>query len=273
MATSPRPVPRSVAPLLEALELDQPILVTLSRVDELITETGSPTSATHAARLLREHGWLLPLRTSGVWEFAPGARAGAWGGGDPFIELRARLATRPIEVAIAAESAAWLHGLSTRSPEPHVIALGPGANLPKSLDDFRVVRWTAADTVGDADGLPLWSVTTLLAFMGARPDKYRDWPNVSEWLADGTGRVSVEALRAELADQPRSGWARTSYLLFRGGNDEAADELLSAAPRGNGPFHFGPRDKPSKYIARFEVIDHVFPTWWSIKAAQRSPQR
>jgi transcriptional regulator with AbiEi antitoxin domain of type IV toxin-antitoxin system len=266
MATKPRSVPRSIARVLEALELDQPTLVTLSRLEELVNETGSPTSAANAVRLLRERGWLLPLRTSGVWEFAPGARAGAWGGGDPFIELRARLATRPIETAVAAESAAWLHGLSSRSPEPHVIALAPGANLPKSLDGYRVVRWSAVDPVVDADGLPLWSVTTLLAFMGTRPQKYRDWPNVSEWLVDGAARVSVEALRAELTGQPRSAWARTSYLLFRGGHEASADELLSSAPPGRGPFHFGPRDMPSKYVARFEVIDHVFPTWWSIKA-------
>jgi len=269
MVATPRSVPRSIAPLLEALELDQPILVTLSRVEELVKETDLPTSATHAARMLREHGWLLPLRTSGVWEFAPGARAGAWGGGDPFIELRARLATRPVDTAVAAESAAWLHGLSTRAPEPQVIALPAGVKLPKSLDGFRVVRWSTTDHIVDTDGLPLWSVATLLAFMGARPEKYRDWPNVSEWLADGVGRVSVEALHAELAGQPRSGWARTGYLLFRGGRDEAADELLSSAPKGQGPFHFGPRDMPSKYVSRYEVIDHVFPTWWSIKAAPR----
>jgi len=267
MAANSRSVPRSVARLLEALELDQPTLVTLTRLEELVSETDSPVSATHAARMLRERGWLLPLRTPGVWEFAPGARAGAWGGGDPFIELRARLATRPIETAVAAESAAWLHGLSTRAPEPHVIALPPGANLPQSLDAFRVVRWFAVDPVVDREGLPLWSVTTLLAFMGARPEKYRDWPNVSEWLADAVRRVSIDALRAELVNQPRSGWARTSYLLLRGGHDKSADELMSSAPPGQGPFHFGPRDMPSKYVARLEVIDHVFPTWWSIKAA------
>lgn len=267
MATTPRTVPRSVAPVLEALELDQPTLVTLSRLDELINQTDSPISAAHAARLLRERGWLLPLRTSGVWEFAPGARAGAWGGGDPFIELRARLATRPIETAVAAESAAWLHGFSTRAPEPQVIALPTGANLPRSLDRFRVVRWSAAGPAVDMNGLPTWSVSTLLAFMGARPERYRDWPNVSEWLAESAGRVNVRAIRAELADTLRSGWARTCYLLFRGGHGESADELLSAAPPGRGPFHLGPRDMPSKYVARFEVIDHVFPTWWSIKAA------
>ena len=163
MPSIERSVPRSVAPLLEALELEQPTLVTLSLLDELIDQTKSSTTAAHGARMLRERGWLLPLRSPGVWEFAPGARAGAFGGGDPFIELRARLATRPFDGAVAAESAAWLHGLSTRSPDPHVIGAPPEVHIPKSLDHFRVVRWSGTETYDDHEGLPVWSVSLRLA--------------------------------------------------------------------------------------------------------------
>ena len=268
MVTPQRSVPRSVARVLQALELEQPVLVTLDQLDDLAAETGAGFSGSVAARLLRERGWLLPLRATGVWEFAPGARAGAVGGGDPFIELRARLKTRPLPVAVAAESAAWLHGLASRSPEPHVVGLPPGKKLPKSLDGFRVVRWVPTTPIVDVDGLPAWSVDSLVGFMGARPDRYRDWPNVSEWLADATQRVSVDALRSELAEQPRSGWARTSYLLFLGGASQAADALFASAPQGRGPFHLGPRTRPSRYERRFEVVDHVFPTSWSIKAVR-----
>ncbi|MFV9672593.1 MAG: type IV toxin-antitoxin system AbiEi family antitoxin [Acidimicrobiia bacterium] len=268
MVTSHRSVPRSVAPILEALELEQSVLVTLDQLDDLAAKTGTELSGSAAARLLRERGWLLPLRTTGVWEFAPAARAGAIGAGDPFIELRARLETRPLPVAVAAESAAWIHGLASRSPEPHVIGLSPGERLPKSLDGFRVVRWVPMSPTVDVDGLPIWSVATLLAFMGARPDRYRDWPNVSEWIADATRRISVDALRSELAEQPRSGWARTSYLLFMGGAGRVADDLFVSAPEGRGPFHLGPRSRPSRYERRFEVADHIFPTSWSIKATR-----
>jgi hypothetical protein len=268
MTVSYRSVPRSVAPVLEALELEQPALVTLRRLDDLVVETGVEVSGSVAARLLRERGWLLPLRTTGVWEFAPGARAGAIGGGDPFIELRARLETRPVEASVAAESAAWLQGLSSRAPDPQVVGLPPGERLPRSLDRFRVVRWAPSVPTLHIDGLPVWSVSTLLAFMGARPDRYRDWPNVSEWLTDAVQRVSVEALRSELVERSRSGWARTSYLLLRGGADEMADELISFAPNGKGPFHLGPRERPSEYERRFDVVDHIFPSSWSVKAAR-----
>jgi len=133
------------------------------------------------------------------------------------------------------------------------------------------VRWSPVEPHDGHDGLPVWSVSTLLAFMGARPDRYRDWPNVSEWIAGVARRTSVEALRDELADQPRSGWARTSYLLSVGHEGEMGDELLSQAPPGGGPFHLGPRAMKSKYSSRFEVIDHIFSTWWSTKATAKSP--
>ncbi|GMQ93329.1 MAG: hypothetical protein BMS9Abin12_0806 [Acidimicrobiia bacterium] len=268
MALSQRSVPRSVAPILEALELEQPVLVTLERLEALTVETGIEVSGSVAARLLRERGWLLPLRTTGVWEFAPGARAGAIGGGDPFIELRARLETRPLEASIAAESAAWLQGLASRAPDPQAVGLRPGVRLPKSMDELRVVRWLPSVPTDVIDGLPVWSVSTLLAFMGARPDRYRDWPNVSEWLTHAAQRVSVEALRSELAERSRSGWARTSYLLLLGGAGEAADELITSAPDGKGPFHLGPRERPSKYERRFDVVDHIFASFWSVKAAR-----
>lgn len=268
MALSQRSVPRSVAPILEALELEQPVLVTLEQLDALTAETGIEVSGSVAARLLRERGWLLPLRAIGVWEFAPGARAGAIGGGDPFIELRARLETRPLEASVAAESAAWLHGLAARAPDPQVVGLPPGEQLPRSLDEFRVVRWAPSIPTHDIGGLPVWSVSTLLAFMGARPNRYRDWPNVSEWLTDAVQRVTVEALGSELTEQPRSAWARTSYLMLRGGAGEAADRLIALAPEGRGPFHLGPRERPSKYERRFDVVDHIFPSSWSVKAAR-----
>jgi hypothetical protein len=136
------------------------------------------------------------------------------------------------------------------------------------MDEFRVVRWAPSMPTHDIDGLPVWSVSTLLAFMGARPNRYRDWPNVSEWLTDAVQRVTVEALRSELAEQPRSAWARTSYLLLRGGAGEAADELIASAPDGRGPFHLGPRERPSEYERRFDVVDHVFPSSWSAKAGR-----
>ena len=133
------------------------------------------------------------------------------------------------------------------------------------------MRWSATETYDDHEGLPIWSVSTLLAFMGARPERYRDWPNVSEWIAVAAKLTTVEALQNDLAGQPRSAWARMSYLLSIGEQNEKGEALFSGAPPGGGPFHLGPRDMKSKFSSRFEVIDHIFPTWWSTKAAAKPP--
>lgn len=70
--TQTRPVPARPAPVLEELELRQPVVVTRSLLTEILAQTqvSLPPEAT-AERLVRL-GWLLPLRTRGAWEFAPG---------------------------------------------------------------------------------------------------------------------------------------------------------------------------------------------------------
>src|SRR5580658_2370175 len=116
--TQRRPVPASLAPVVEELELRQPAVVTRLLLAEILTQTQvSLTPAAAAERLVRL-GWLLPLRTRGVWEFAPAARAGRYRAGDPWIELRALLAhSQDVPVAVAFESAVWELGHSSHQPD------------------------------------------------------------------------------------------------------------------------------------------------------------
>src|SRR5262245_25077663 len=155
--TTTRSVPASTAPVLEELELDQPNLVTAELLRDLAARRHVEVPVDELVERLRRHGWLLDLTTRGVWEFAPGARAGALGSGDPFIELRATLLRRPeLPVAIAGESAAWLQGLSGRPPGRHVIAAPPKLELPPALARFRTVRQLARLSYDEVDGLPVW---------------------------------------------------------------------------------------------------------------------
>jgi hypothetical protein len=198
----------------------------------------------------------LDLRTRGVWEFAPGARAGAFGSGDPLIELRATLAHRPsLPLSVGAESAAYLLGLVSRRPDTEVIGAPEGVRLPKALAGMRLVRWSPKAKRVVKDGLPIWSVDTLLVFMGAKPSAYRDWPNVGEWLRQGMGRTDPESIEAELQGRSRAAWARVSYLLAKGGRELEATRLLDSAPPGKGPFYLGRRSGPGRYDARFDVVD------------------
>ena len=92
--------------------------------------------------------------------------------------------------------------------------------------------------------------------MGTRPGKYHDWANVGEWLRPAVRQVAASDLARELEHRPRSAWARTSYLVDTGGQDEVARALLSEAPPGKGPYYLGDRNG-GRYINPFEVVDTV----------------
>ena len=251
-----RSIPRGLAPLLEVLELEQPRVVASAAILEYARAAGVNWPINVISQRLRERGWLLPLRTRSVWEFAPAARAGALGAGDPLIELRAVLARDPAEpLAVAAESAAYLLGLATRRPETECIAAPPGFRVPRSLDGYRVVRWTAASPVTHLEGLPVWAPATLLAFMASRPSAYRDWPNVGEWLSQAVSVVTPDGLVEELDGRSAGSWARAAYVLERGGSTESALALAERAPRGPGPHYLGDRAITGRYDARYDVID------------------
>jgi len=252
-----RTIPRGLAPLVEILELEQPRVVTAAQLRRWAEEVGLRWSTDLLVRRLRERGWLLDLTTKGVWEFAPASRAGALGSGDPLIELRATLA-RDLSApfVVAAESAAYLHGLASRRPDPDVIGAPEGTRLPTALRTLRIVRWQSACDPVIRDGLPTWALPTLLAFMGTRPGKYHDWANVGEWLRPAVRQVTASDLARELENRPRSAWARTSYLVDTGGQKEVARALLSEAPPGKGPYYLGDRNG-GRYIDPFEVVDTV----------------
>ena len=178
------------------------------------------------ARDLQKHGWLLPLRTRGRWEFAPGARAGALPSGDPFIELRATLQRRDLPVALAYDSAAWLQGLSARQPQTQVLATYPKRKLPLALSDFRITRIWGVLEPEWKDNLPVWRVATLLAKMAVVPHYYRDWPNVMEWLEEGFKRADTADLERELDGAPDPARIRLAYLADRANVKHLAQDLM-----------------------------------------------
>jgi hypothetical protein len=256
-AMTVRTIPLGLAPLLEILELEQPRVVTVAQLAGWAKDAGLRWPTDLLVRRLRERGWLLDLTTKGVWEFAPASRAGALGSGDPLIELRATLARDPsAPFVVAAEAAAYLLGLASRRPDPDVIGAPEGVRPPQALRALRIVRWRPVCDLAVRDGLPTWSPSTLIAFMGTRPSGYHDWMNVGEWLQQAAGQVVTSGLALELGQRPRSAWARTAYLLDAGGQGEAARVLLSQAPAGKGPYYLGDR-KGGRYISPFEVIDNI----------------
>jgi len=251
-----RAVTKALAPLLQELELEQPRVVTRAELESLATSVGVDWPVEVVVRRLREAGWLLDLKTRGVWEFAPAARAGAFSSGDPFVELRATRARDGGSLfSVAGESAAYLLGLATRRPDREVVGAPADVRTPKALRDLRVVHWTPRVEFVVKDGLPVWSITTLLAFMASKPGGYRDWPNVGEWIVEAARETTAEAITEELSGHPRSAWARAAYLLDRGAKPDGAVHLMELAPSGTGPFYLGRRAVPAHYDGRFDMVD------------------
>ena len=111
-----RSIPARLSGLVADLELDQPRIVALDEIASKARSRGLAASPKNLAWRLTKHGWLIPLRTKGMYEFVPAARAGVVSSGDPFVELRATLKRRPtLPMAVAEDSAAWLHGFSARA--------------------------------------------------------------------------------------------------------------------------------------------------------------
>ncbi|MBA4370384.1 MAG: hypothetical protein C0418_02260 [Coriobacteriaceae bacterium] len=254
-----RAIPARVAGVLEELELRRPKLVTVALLADVIATRAAGVAVRYVADTLQRRGWLLPLRTAGAWEFAPAARAGAYGAGDPYIELRATLLRRPgLPIAVAEESAAWLHGLLERRPDREVIAAPRGVAPPKALSEFRCVRIDSHLPAAEVDGLPVWRLETLLVAMAARPSAFRPWATVSEWLPDAF--LGAAAADIEIEIQGRSGatLARLGHLARAAGATEVERLLaMRSASLDPGPFYLGPRSRSAVWDPVWRVRDSV----------------
>jgi hypothetical protein len=257
--TVKRSIPASLAPLLTELELDRPAVVTLALLDELRLRCQVDLPADEVARRLRMLGWLLPLRTRGAWEFAPAERAGAISGGDPFLEFRAaQIVRRDLHIGAGYESAAFLQNLASRQPGREVIVCDVGTPAIRSLDQYRRVDLTLPDEAySRRDGLRVQTETGLLAALAIRPDGFRDWPGLSEWLQKAARRADPAVLEPSLHGRSAAAWARAAYLLRVGGNAELAGELLKQRPTERGPFYLGPRRGGGHHDRTTDVVDTV----------------
>jgi hypothetical protein len=234
-------------------------VVTQPWLDAARQQIGLEMDSAEVARRLRMLGWLLPLRARGAWEFAPADRAGAWSGGDPFIELRAVLAVRDdLRIAVGYESAAFLLSLASRQPAREVIVCDEGTPPIRSLGTYRRVNLTLSDEVHTVrDGLRLHTETGLLAALAIRPVGFNDWPGLSEWLRPAAERTDVTLLQRTLDGRTAAAWARAAYLLRVGGNPEAAAEVLNGRPGQRGPFYLGPRRGGGVHDPATNVVDTV----------------
>lgn len=231
-----RSIPTSVAKIVQQLELDGDLLITLGRLAEVMADVGMTYQTAEVRTLaydLQRNGWLGPLRTRGAWEFLPGARAGAYGSGDRFIEFRAQQAVDPDWGGVLAmESAASVLGLAQRLPRKEVVALPAQTRLPKALaHDWRAVH-VAVPVRGltSVDELRSWNLEGLILGIAARPSGYEDVAGLGQWLPAAVERVDVDTLISMLREVNPTTRQRTAYILGAAGGDAARTAIVAKYP-------------------------------------------
>lgn len=261
--TEVRTLGPALAQVVEDLELEQPVVVTLGGLAEILRRRHVRTGAVEVARRLRERGWLLETSQRGVFEFAPGAHAGPYGHGDPFVDLRAYLAAteaRDLDdrgVAACLHSAVWLRGYSDRAPNMHEVAVRPGIRPPKALTSvFRVVRLDTELLPEFVNDIPIHRPATVLAHLVSRPSDVRSWQVFVEALPELVAATPFDDLAAEMQPRSASARARLGYLL----EGQKVDHLPLAdlgVVRPTGTIWFGPRDGHVHYDAQWNIADTV----------------
>jgi len=255
----PRPVSARLAPIVGELELRQPAVVTRSLLREIIAQASGPLDPEVAAERLVRLGWLLPLRKRDAWEFAPGARAGRYRAGDPWIELRALLTHDPdAPVAVAFESAIWELGHSSHQPTRPVLAHRHGWRPPPALD-VRAVSFEWRLPTKAMRGLPVWTEATTLVAAAERPAAQGNWGNADDWLPDTFRAVTGDDLLREAEDRRISTLSRLGYLAEWAGRDDIADEIEALLPSRLPVTFLGPRDRRERWSRRWRVYDALLP--------------
>jgi predicted transcriptional regulator of viral defense system len=258
MTASPaRALSRGLAQLVVDLELRQPTLVTVEELADLAQAAGLKTPPKVLAARLRAAGWLLPTAQRGVYEFAPGAHAGPYGHGDPFIDLRAVSVAGNRSIVVALQSALWLHGLAERAPNRPEVAVPVGVIPPEAIKRrMRVVRFSHRLEPVDIEAVPVHRPASVLAHLATRPGDVHGWAIFGDAFVDLAARSPLAELEEELSGRPSTVRPRLAYLLS-GVAPQLADQLQPTTP-GNLTW-LGAQRVSLRFDKRFNVADSLLP--------------
>lgn len=254
-----RSLPARLAPVVEALELRQPTVVTRRLLADLAAPSGFRGDIGALAERLVRLGWLLPLRRRDAWEFAPGARAGGYSSGDSWIELRALLAHEPeAPIAVAFESAVWELGHSSHQPTSPILAHRAGWRPPSALG-VRAVTFDWRLPTREVRSLPVWTEATVAVAAAHRPAAQGNWANVDDWMPNLFRALTVDKVIVEGEGRGTPTLARLGYLAQWAGRDDLADEIEELLPARLPVVFLGPRDRRDRWSRRWHVYDALLP--------------
>lgn len=267
--TVARVISRSVADVIELLELDGDVVVTVDRLSAVMGQLGVDGDPRQLGYELQRGGWLGRLRTRHAWEFLPGARGGPYGSGDRFIEFRAQLAVDSSWGGVLAmESAASVLGLAQRIPEREVVAIAADDPFPKSMaGHWRYVRIEMAEEgITAVQGLPSWNREGLIVGIAVRPSCYKDIAGLGQWLGAAVYQADVARIIRLLKPMSVAASQRATYLLKASQNIAGAEAILAAYPPSQTAW-LGPHRAGGLFDPLTKVNDTVLYRYLSVDSS------
>ena len=255
--TMTRYIPQWLSPVVEALELDRPELVTMAELTSIAEQSGVEAQGYAIADRLRKLGWLLETPQRGVWEFAPAESAGPYSTADPLLPMKAFMLSHPgCKCALTMQTAAWALGLADRVPACIEVSFEkrPAVKVPREISPS-----VFESTIGsvEAKGVPCLHPESIVVHMAQKPSAVRSWQGALEWLPDVAYEMREEPLLDELAGRPQSVWSRTGYLVS-GMRPDLAEGISRGIETGS-KVRFGPRGSAIRNDERWKVSDTQLP--------------
>lgn len=252
-----RTLSATLGAVVEELELEQPQVVTMQDLRDLLDKAAIKTDAKVVAYRLRQSGWLLDSGVRGVWEFAPGAHAGPIGHQDPLGQVKAFLSRHEtIRPVLALASAAWATGYADRVPPRPEVAINRGDTAPKPLTAIAtVIHFDAHLKPMPARGMIAHRPETVLVHMADRPRDVRSWASAREWMANLASDANVSDVLAELDRRPSTTHVRLGYLM-QSLRPDIASRMESHVKSKT---WFGPRASLRRHSSTWQVADTLLP--------------
>lgn len=248
-----RYIPRWLASIVQSLELEQKKLVSVDDIQNL--RSASRAAARHAIATLVRLGWLRPIGARGMYEFIPGAAAGPYPSGDPWLVLRAELERRPGKFHVGANSAAWLLGYAQRTPRRHIVVAAPDFRAPARLRSvYEVLSTEPAPASNEVSGLPVPTPAELFVEVAQLAPRLK-LDSAQGWLRRALADTTPEEIRRVLRDRGSSTWARAGYLAEVCGASDHAKAIAAIGRSAGGPFYTGHRGTDGPFSSRWRVYD------------------
>lgn len=253
-----RTISKSMAGILEDLELDNKSYVTLQELGELAKRHNVLTEPTMIASRLKQSGWLLPTAQRGVWEFASASMAGPYSKNDPLKDIKAfQLSNPKLKSYICLQTAAWAMGLADRVPLRKELAFPqiPRKHIP---DVMKAYKYCPTIKVREVRGVLCLAPESILVHIATKPDLIHSWESVMEWIPDVIYECDIENLLLEISDRTDSVKRRTGYLM-QGMYSDAADAIYDSIPKPSSKIRFGARKQSIRNDEKWKIADTVLP--------------